>query len=403
MIVSEIIGLAALLLVLIFFYTRIIFPKLRSVFILILAFASAGLVGYSSASSIGIGWTVSLALLIFLGVAISVIFLQKREDRDIAQHFELALKSDQAPLAASIADVAPPPLLSPAEEEQEPSHVSTASAMELAGEHLDAPDTAEVEASEEEKEAYVAISLLSAEQPKIQVAEHPAGEEISSNDPFKEDTPSAMATDHPCATSEEVLPESEPRHEHVDLEIAPETVLAAIVQHDQPVKNEPVTEPAEVIRAEEFHTEKPAPKAEPIDRTRIQALSAEAELALQQSDYLRAYQSLREALSYSPPVMATYILSRQLVQVLNEMGLYEESISVMEKVLNESPTLSAKKREEFIRHISYLEELIRQLQLENKRNLSWSLVPPAIHEKVITQFRTLVASNYDRSTAIPFH
>jgi tetratricopeptide (TPR) repeat protein len=178
--------------------------------------------------------------------------------------------------------------------------------------------------------------------------------------------------------------------------------LVASEPQDQLVQNEPI-----LVPTEEPPAETKSPKVEttilPEERNRIQTLSANADQALQQGDYLRAYQSLREALTYSPPVMATYILSRQLVQVLNEMGLYEESISVLEKVLNESPSLSTKKREEFTRQISYLEELIQQLQIENKRNLSWSLVPPCIHQKVIAHFRSLFASNNDQSTAIPFH
>ncbi|WP_429845055.1 hypothetical protein, partial [Brevibacillus sp. FIR094] len=164
--------------------------------------------------------------------------------------------------------------------------------------------------------------------------------------------------------------------------------------------------PAEVLPAEALSVEAQTLKSEPVilpkDHERIQTLSAYAEQALVEGDFLRAYQSLREALTYSPPIMATYILSRQLVQILNEMGLYEESISVMEKVLNKSTSLSPKKREEFIRQISYLEELTKQLQIENKRNLSWSLVPPYIHQKVNTHFHTSVVSNHDHSTAIPF-
>ncbi|WP_429845092.1 hypothetical protein, partial [Brevibacillus sp. FIR094] len=96
MFASKIIGLAALLLVPIFFYIQMAIPKLRSAFILFLAFASAGLAGYSSASSIGIGWTVSLAFLTFLGITVSVIYMSKREDQQIERQFELALKSDHA-------------------------------------------------------------------------------------------------------------------------------------------------------------------------------------------------------------------------------------------------------------------------------------------------------------------
>lgn len=92
------------------FYTRKLFHKLRSLFILVLAFASAGLVGYSSASSIGIGWTVSLALFIFLGFAVTVIYLHRREDRQIEEHFELALKSEQ-PLSLGTIDAIPSELI----------------------------------------------------------------------------------------------------------------------------------------------------------------------------------------------------------------------------------------------------------------------------------------------------
>lgn len=92
-----------------------------------------------------------------------------------------------------------------------------------------------------------------------------------------------------------------------------------------------------------------------------------------------------------------------MVQVLNEMGLYQESISVMEKTLREYPSLSAKKRDEFSAQITYLEALIHQLQLENKRNLSWSSVPPAIHQKVLMHYRSLFPSKCENTPAIPFH
>ncbi|MDF2679892.1 MAG: hypothetical protein K0R47_1082 [Brevibacillus sp.] len=372
MIASEIIGLAALLLVLIFFYTRILFPKLRSMFILILAFSSAGLVGYSSASSIGIGWTVSLALLIFLGVAISVIFLQKREDRQIEQHFELALKSEQPLIVTPTEKAATAPLPSPV------SEVAVASISFTPVETLpiaNQQDTYDTTAHSVTDSEVLTVSQLPVEQPEIQMLELPEKVDVISE-------------------AYEILASLE--------KVEPEHFLVASEPQDQLVQNEPI-----LVPTEEPPAETKSPKVEttilPEERNRIQTLSANADQALQQGDYLRAYQSLREALTYSPPVMATYILSRQLVQVLNEMGLYEESISVLEKVLNESPSLSTKKREEFTRQISYLEELIQQLQIENKRNLSWSLVPPCIHQKVIAHFRSLFASNNDQSTAIPFH
>ncbi|QRG69476.1 hypothetical protein [Brevibacillus choshinensis] len=347
MIASEIIGLAALLLVLIFFYTRILFHKLRSVLILILAFASAGLVGYSSASSIGIGWTISLAILVFAGVAISVIFLQKQEDLEIEQQFEIALRSEQPLLITPTAEEVAAPIWQQ-REEQQPIHITASNEAELPGVHLEVP--ADTEATSEASSTGIP-------------------EEIANDD---------LA----IQTEDGQVPAVTPLH---DLDAQEDTVS---LQAHLPADSPPAKAETELL---------------PENRTRIQALSAEAEIALQHSDYLRAYQSLREALRYNPPITATYILSKQLVQVLNEMGLYEESISVMEKVLSDNPALSRKKREDFSKHISYLEALIQELQLENKRNLSWSLVPPAIHDKVVTHFRTLLAGSNDRSTAIPFH
>ncbi|MED4585597.1 hypothetical protein P9578_22760 [Brevibacillus choshinensis] len=384
---SEIIGLAALLLVLIFFYTRIHFPKLRSMFTLILAFASAGLVGYSSASSIGIGWTVSLALLIFLGVAISVIFLQKREDRQIEQHFELALKSEQPQIVTPTQKSAAAPLPSPVLEVAV-APIGSAPVETLPIElQQDTYDVTDISVTDSEK---LAVSRP-AEQPDILM--HALLEEVEvvneASELFKGSEEAAPVQNEPIL---------EPSVEAYVEEVHGDYIQAEAVQAEEAQ--------VEAVQVH-VHPEAQTPKVDntilPEERNRIQTLSANAEQALQQGDYLRAYQSLREALTYNPPAMATYILSRQLVQVLNEMGLYEESISVLEKCLNETPSLSSKKQEEFTRQISYLEELIQQLQIENKRNLSWSLVPPSIHQKVIAHIRSLFASNNDHSTAIPFH
>lgn len=469
MIASEIIGLTALVLVLIFFYTRKLFHKLRSLFILVLAFASAGLVGYSSASSIGIGWTVSLALFIFLGVAVTVIYLHRREDRQIEEHFELALKSEQ-PLSLGSIDAIP-------------SETITASAPlpftpepKLLEIHQALPPIEEIEVENggkepmpEPRESPVAVETVAkkvtaATEVLVDEVELDVQEELNLEQELKLEqklaTEAAVVSeiDAPAIPVEITEPEA-PSSDAAEVELVAKTdmvdvteagtdivsdaeaVAAAEVKNvpettsviDDSVQTSPET-PSETIAEPESSSEGlesfeasndsaklestgvPAEKVNslsspsagnisvvPVDRERIQTLSENAEKALQRGDFLRAYQFLREALSFAAPPTAAYILSRQLVQVLNEMGLYQESISVMEKTLREYPSLSAKKRDEFSAQITYLEALIHQLQLENKRNLSWSSVPPVIHQKVLMHYRTLFPSKCENNPAIPFH
>ncbi|MED1952481.1 hypothetical protein [Brevibacillus centrosporus] len=475
MIASEIIGLTALVLVLIFFYTRKLFHKLRSLFILVLAFASAGLVGYSSASSIGIGWTVSLALFIFLGVAVTVIYLHRREDRQIEEHFEVALKSEQ-PLSLGSIDAIP-------------SELITASAPlpftpkpKLLEIHQALPAIEEIEVENGEKEPMpeprespvavetVAKKVTAATEGLVDKVELDVQEELNLEQELsleqelkleqKLATDAAVVTeiDAPAIPVEITEPEAmysdvaevelvaerdmvDVTEAGTDIVSDAEAVAAAEVKNvpettsviDDSVQTSPET-PSETIAESETSSEElesfeasndsaklestgvPAEKVNslsspspgnisvvPVDRERIQTLSENAEKALQRGDFLRAYQFLREALSFAAPPTAAYILSRQLVQVLNEMGLYQESISVMEKTLREYPSLSAKKRDEFSAQITYLEALIHQLQLENKRNLSWSSVPPVIHQKVLMHYRTLLPSKCENNPAIPFH
>ncbi|GED32343.1 hypothetical protein [Brevibacillus centrosporus] len=427
MIASEIIGLTALVLVLIFFYTRKLFHKLRSLFILVLAFASAGLVGYSSASSIGIGWTVSLALFIFLGVAVTVIYLHRREDRQIEEHFELALKSEQ-PLSLGSIDAIP-------------SELTTASAPlpftpepKLLEIHPALPPIEEIGVENGEKEPMpeprespvavetVAKKVTAATEVLVDEAELDVQEELNLEKEL------SLEIDAPVIPVEITEPEA-PSSDAAEVELVPETtsVIDDSVQTSPETPSETIAEPeSSSVGLESFEASNDSAKLEstgvpaekvnslsspsagnisvvPVDRERIQTLSENAEKALQRGDFLRAYQFLREALSFAAPPTAAYILSRQLVQVLNEMGLYQESISVMEKTLREYPSLSAKKRDEFSAQITYLEALIHQLQLENKRNLSWSSVPPAIHQKVLMHYRSLFPSKCENTPAIPFH
>ncbi|RNB81777.1 hypothetical protein EDM59_21940 [Brevibacillus nitrificans] len=463
MIATEIIGLTALVLVLIFFYTRKLFHKLRSLFILVLAFASAGLVGYSSASSIGIGWTVSLALFIFLGVAVTVIYLHRREDRQIEEHFELALKSEQALSLGSI-DAIPPELITvsaPLPFNPEPELLEIYQAL---------PPIEEIEVENGEKEPMpkpwespvavetVAEKVLEATEVLVGEVELDVQEELNLEQelateaavvseidapgiPVEITEQEAMSSD--TAEVELVAERGMGDHTEAEMNIVSDAAAVAAAEVktvpetatviDDSVETSPKT-PSETIAEPESSSEElesfeasndsaklestgvPTEKAiplsspspgnisvVPVDRERIQTLSENAEKALQRGDFLRAYQSLREALSFAAPPTAAYILSRQLVQVLNEMGLYQESISVMEKTLREYPSLSAKKRDEFSAQIAYLEALIHQLQLENKRNLSWSSVPPAIHQKVLMHYRSLFPSKCENTPAIPFH
>ncbi|WP_301171083.1 hypothetical protein [Brevibacillus nitrificans] len=433
MIATEIIGLTALVLVLIFFYTRKLFHKLRSLFILVLAFASAGLVGYSSASSIGIGWTVSLALFIFLGVAVTVIYLHRREDRQIEEHFELALKSEQ-PLSLGSIDVIPPALITasaPLPFNPEPESLEVLQAMPPIGEAEE--ENGETEAMLESGDCLVEVEtvaemVLEATEELVDEAEQDVKEELSLEQELNAAVAVVSAIDAP------VIPVKIKEQEAMSSDAAegknvPETatVIDDSVETSAKTPSETIAEPESSSEGmESFEasndsaklesTEVPAEKAiplsspspgnisvVPVDRERIQTLSENAEKALQRGDFLRAYQFLREALSLAAPPTAAYILSRQLVQVLNEMGLYQESISVMEKTLREYPSLSAKKRDEFSAQITYLEALIHQLQLENKRNLSWSSVPPAIHQKVLVHYRSLFPSKCENTPAIPFH
>lgn len=427
MIASEIIGLTALVLVLIFFYTRKLFHKLRSLFILVLAFASAGLVGYSSASSIGIGWTVSLALFIFLGFAVTVIYLHRREDRQIEEHFELALKSEQ-PLSLGTIDAIPSELITAS------APLPCTPEPKLLEIHPALPPIEEIEVENGEKEPMpeprespvavetVAKKVTAATEVLVDEAELDVQEELNLEKEL------SLEIDAPVIPVEITEPEA-PSSDAAEVELVPETtsVIDDSVQTSPETPSETIAEPeSSSVGLESFEASNDSAKLEstgvpaekvnslsspsagnisvvPVDRERIQTLSENAEKALQRGDFLRAYQFLREALSFAAPPTAAYILSRQLVQVLNEMGLYQESISVMEKTLREYPSLSAKKRDEFSAQITYLEALIHQLQLENKRNLSWSSVPPAIHQKVLMHYRSLFPSKCENTPAIPFH
>jgi len=427
MIASEIIGLTAVLLVLIFFYSRKFFHKLRGLFILILAFASAGLVGYSSASSIGVGWTVSLALLIFLGVAVTVIYLHKREDRLVEEQFELALKSEQTILAQAEAAVPDPrPFLA-----ADTDLSITASERMLLGtfghERADDDQASQLDAPEQ------AVPLFPSEETDYSFREEKTDAEVSeaalesageatgkADAEWVEAERADISVGIDGATGRELVAVAAEDVERIgDLPddaapVADEPLAPAANASESEAHQAPAAPPAmpatSLTAAQETDSQGGNPPSPPIEkasrpehRERIQTLSADAEQALQRGDFLRAYQSLREALTFPAPPTAAYILGRQLVQVLNEMGLYEESISVIEKVLREHPSLSAKKQKKFTWQISYLEELVRQLQAENKRNLSWSLVPPVIHQKVSAHFRSLFADSEEQPSAIPFH
>lgn len=474
MIASQMIGVAAVLLVLIFISICRFFHKWRSLLILFLAFASAGLVGYSSASSIGIGWTVSLALLIFLGVAVTVVYLHQREDRQAGEQFDRALKGD--PLALTTAGtmslcerkaLGEPgrdttvgelsgelaqdgnPIERSEELEQaapvcehsrvwngeaaealvadfryangtgaadgefaaEPADAESELATATSGEpHATGADcsdaivTAPLDLSEPVREAAGAETAASCQQSAAAAATcsdsepHPAvADQPDSDGP--EPTAAAPAADLP-ATFETAEAADAKEGKTRKTAVVPQAILAASRAAARKKSSSRMLSTQELV----MQTAAPLAKSSSTAlRERIQLLSAEAERALLQGDYLRAYQALREAWTLPAPTTAAYILSRQLVQVLNEMGLYEESISVMEKVLREHPSLSTKKRKELSMQIAYLAELSRLLAAENKRNLSWSLVPPALHESAGRHLRSLLAGSHEHAPAIPFH
>jgi tetratricopeptide (TPR) repeat protein len=119
----------------------------------------------------------------------------------------------------------------------------------------------------------------------------------------------------------------------------------------------------------------------PEDMQQVQALYGNAAESLRAGDYFSAYRALKEALAFHPPVTAKTMIVQDLVRVLKEMGLYEESIRELQALLDELPSSASKKQAELRNQINVLQAVIQWLNVEQKPNLSWSLIPADILAK----------------------
>jgi tetratricopeptide (TPR) repeat protein len=133
--------------------------------------------------------------------------------------------------------------------------------------------------------------------------------------------------------------------------------------------------------------EEAVPPFPPADQERVQRHYETATEALRRRDYFTAYRELQQALSCDPPLAAKWLITRDLVLILKEMGLYRESMEALEKLLFELPATAEKKRTELQRQIAYLQILSRVLEAESKRNLSWSLIPVHIRSRADREYR----------------
>jgi hypothetical protein len=178
---------------------------------------------------------------------------------------------------------------------------------------------------------------------------------------------SGTAEDTPTEETAEELPSLPPE----DLAEPPEPLREDLAEPpDSPA--ETGEETAEPVTVHPFS---------PDDLHRVQEHYGIASESLRKGDYYTAYRELRSALSYHPPVTAKTMIVHDLVRVLKEMGLYKESIQELQNLLAELPASANKKQAEVQRHIQYMEAVVRILGIEQKPNLSWSLLPDDIHSR----------------------
>lgn len=412
MISSEWIGLAAVLLSLIVFALSTI-RRIHGVILLLPMLAASGMGGYASASIIGMAWTIGLALLLLVGVICIVLVVQKREDRQIEQQFEKLWKPIE--IHESDTDAPVPPLQTkrlasisacvPLEKPTvlvEENRFSLEEAAPLPAPSVSAGnviqrDEAESVSTGEDSQADVPVDQRASDGESPSTNEEDGFLPSSDTSPLQTSTTDESPSNHSEESMEEKVPADMPRTE------IPLSESANTIEPSNPILHLPEADArADLQKSPTFESDPPVQAAlpaapfSPDHRDRVQTLSETAEQALQQGDYLSAYRCLKEALSYSPPLMAKYLLSRQLVQVLNEMGLYEESIAVMKKMLDELPVGSTKKRDDLTWQISYLEKLSHFLVSEQKQNLSWSLIPAKMHQRVMDHVRAAIPLGNER-------
>lgn len=102
--------------------------------------------------------------------------------------------------------------------------------------------------------------------------------------------------------------------------------------------------------------------------------------ALKQNDYQTALRHLSAALEYPLPIATRYMITRDYVKMLKQMGLYEQAIHMLRSLLAEAANLSSNRHleMEITHHIKYIESVMRLVRLYQKPNLPWSLIPPVI-------------------------
>lgn len=307
--------------------------------------------------------------------------LQPSESEAARVDNELAAVEDQRSFDSELA-VTVPEMEEP-EQPEEPVPIETNVEVSLEGESDD-PETSEVtdeadvltpiqpdEASEDEPDQTETAELTAVEEELVASLELPEEEPETADEPAADEM-AEHETDQP---PEAVAAESEHTEDTAQREDEPEELIA-----EEPTEREPE-------RSEEISDhERLAANLPRQNLSLVQQHYGAATEALQKRDYPLALNELKQALSFEPPMMARRMITRDYVRILNEMGLYQQSILALRNLLNQLPAEAEKIKMEIEGNIKYIEIIVYLLQKYNKNNLPWSLVSPELRKQADDQY-----------------
>lgn len=321
-----------LAMMLIFLFRKKIQMSLRDTLVLLAIAALIGFVIPFSLQVIGVWWTILLTTLTLFLVAVAVIAARIKEDKQLVSQLEQVLK--------------PKVSILPVREKEE--NVSAGATDQPVDDFVP-----EVIASDEPQlEPPIEVSL------------------IDSQETNEEQQMISVVTELHEETAPQ-LNEWDALH-----------TLAIVVEEEASLDGDRGIEEGTTI--DHTLTKQDSPLSEQAIIT-LQELYMLAEENLKKHDYAAALTQLKTALSYNPPVTAKIMIVKDYVRILQEMGLYKQSIKQLEELLLSLP-VSAHKMDMEIRYsINYMEIVMQLLENQRKNNLPWSLVSADIRQQASDQ------------------